>query len=133
MQRNYKHESLIIKDKPQEGVVGRKNVISFSFTFLHAHSYPKCKNVKFFIHYLERLKMLSGKTWTELSTAPRHSIGWEKISIGSIKPDIHLTGEVGFLMAFRATGDNHAFLGFRDGDVFEVVFIETEFGDIYNH
>ncbi len=33
----------------------------------------------------------------------------------------------------RATGDNHAFLGHRIGNVFNVIFIEHEFGDVYNH
>ena len=58
----------------------------------------------------------------------------EKISIGSIKrKKLNLTRDVGFLMAFRATGDNHVFLGFREGNVFQVVFVESSFGDIYNH
>ena len=31
------------------------------------------------------------------------------------------------------SGNNHAFLGYRDGSVFQVLFIEYKFGDIYNH
>ena len=37
------------------------------------------------------------------------------------------------LLVLRATGNNHAFLGYRDGSVFQVLFIEYKFGDIYNH
>lgn len=37
------------------------------------------------------------------------------------------------LIVMRATGNNHAFLGFREGDVFQVLFIEYKFGDIYQH
>lgn len=31
------------------------------------------------------------------------------------------------------SGDNHPFLGYRDKDTFQVVFIEAEFGDVYKH
>ena len=37
------------------------------------------------------------------------------------------------LYVFRATGDNHAFLGYRNGNVFNVLFIEYAFGDVYKH
>lgn len=40
---------------------------------------------------------------------------------------------LGKLLVLRATGNNHAFLGYRDGNVFQVLFIEYHFGDIYNH
>lgn len=33
----------------------------------------------------------------------------------------------------RATGDNHSFLGYRTEDVFQILFIEYQFGDIYQH
>lgn len=36
-------------------------------------------------------------------------------------------------MVFRATGDNHVFLGYHQKDTFEVIFIEYSFGDIYTH
>ena len=32
-----------------------------------------------------------------------------------------------------ATGDNHVFLGYRQQNTFEVIFIEYNFGDIYTH
>lgn len=30
-------------------------------------------------------------------------------------------------------GDNHVFLGYRQQNTFEVIFIEYNFGDIYSH
>lgn len=71
--------------------------------------------------------------WNTVGVSQRHSFGCEKIPVTAIKKDLKLTREVTFLLAFRATGDNHVFLGFRDGNVFHVVYIESQFGDIYDH
>ena len=81
----------------------------------------------------KRLKKICGTDWKTVNIPQRHAIGCEKIPVTAIKKDLKLTREVTFLLAFRATGDNHAFLGFRDGNIFQVVYIEAEFGDIYNH
>lgn len=37
------------------------------------------------------------------------------------------------LLVFRATGDNHVFLGYREENVFQVIFVEYQFGDVYRH
>lgn len=81
----------------------------------------------------KRLKKICGTDWKTVNISQRHAIGCEKIPVTAIKKDLKLTREVTFLLAFRATGDNHTFLGFRDGNIFQVVYIEAEFGDIYNH
>lgn len=113
--------------------ISLKQYITFSFDFLHEVSFTDCKNASFFIQFFKRLKILSSKEWNEIETSSRHSFGYERITIKSIKKDLHLTQEVSYLYAFRATGDNHVFLGFREGSVFKIVFIETSFGDIYDH
>jgi len=41
--------------------------------------------------------------------------------------------EIKDLVVFRATGDNRAFLGIRNDDIFHIVFIEENFGDVYEH
>lgn len=120
-------------EEPTEAQVNRKQSVSFGFELLHDVSYTDCKDVSFFIHFLQRLKKLCCLDWNEISKSKRHSFGYEKISTDSIKKDIHITKEIDYLFAFRATGDNHVFLGFREGNVFKVVFIESDFGDIYNH
>lgn len=38
-----------------------------------------------------------------------------------------------YLHVLRATGDNRPMLGYREKDTFQVVFLETEFGDVYKH
>lgn len=123
----------IRKQSPTENAVGCENHISFGFAYLHDVSYTDCKKVSFFIDYLQRLKKICGIDWKTVNISQRHAIGCEKIPVTAIKKDLKLTREVTFLLAFRATGDNHAFLGFRDGNIFQVVYIEAEFGDIYNH
>ena len=122
------------KQSPAQSYSGKDSRISFGFGHLHDVSYTDCKQPTFFIDFLQRLKKICCVDWNTVNTSQRHAFGWEKISIGSIKrKKLNLTRDVGFLMAFRATGDNHVFLGFREGNVFQVVFVESSFGDIYNH
>lgn len=120
-------------EKVEEIPVKRTSHISFSFEFLHDASYTECKDSSFFIDFLQRLKSLCLLDWNEICRSHRHSFGYEKIPVEFIKKSLLLTGEVNYLYSFRATGDNHAFLGFREGDVFKILFIEAAFGDIYNH
>ena len=114
------HKHIIKAEKPIETKIGQKQYISFSFELLHDVSYTECNESSFFINLLQRLKKLCLLDWNEINKSQRHSFGYEKISIKSI-------------FSFRATGSNHVFLGFREGNVFKVVFIESKFGDIYNH
>ncbi|WP_343764404.1 hypothetical protein [Gangjinia marincola] len=44
-----------------------------------------------------------------------------------------ITPDVQHLQVFRATGDNRVFLGLRKENIFHVIFMEEQFGDIYNH
>jgi hypothetical protein len=121
------------KENPVEKAVGKRDLVSFSFDLLHDASYTECKDVVFFIKFLQRLKKLCSMDWNTINSSHRHSFGYEKIPVGLIKRDINITKDINFLLAFRATGDNHAFLGFRDGNIFEIIFIESQFEDIYNH
>lgn len=124
---------LIKTEEPVESRVGQKQYVSFGFDFLHDVSYTECKKSDFFINLLKRMRNLCLLDWNEINKSQRYSYGYEKIPVKEIKKDIHITKGVDYLFAFRATGDNHVFLGFREGNVFKVVFIEAEFGDIYNH
>lgn len=109
--------------------------ISFNFKYLSNKSYTNSRDVNFFIHYFQRLVKLSELTWKQINQADRHGFGYETLGVENIKvsmPNI-ITDDVRKLLVFRATGDNHAFLGLREGDVFNVIFIEANFGDIYKH
>mgnify|MGYP006902877532 FL=1 len=125
----------IKKQHPERPPVGPSRVV-FGFSELRPLSYKSAeRDGKFFISYIERLKRLCLLDWSDLRCAQRHSFGTEKISLVSLSPAAQNNCPAGVdgLLALRAAGDNHAFLGYRDGNVFQVVFIEYQFGDIYRH
>lgn len=106
----------------------------FSFRHLQHTSFTDCKEVTFFPSFMKRLKNLSELGWNGIHTSQRHGYGMEKLPQNIIKPQLPtiITPEVQ-LFAFRATGNNLPFVGFREGKIFHIVFIETSFGDIYDH
>jgi hypothetical protein len=106
----------------------------FSFKYLQSVSYPNCKDLSFFPNFMKRLRDLSELGWTTINTSHRHSYGMEKIPREIIIPQLPkiITPDVQ-LFAFRAVGNNLPFIGFRDGNIFHILFIETAFGDIYSH
>jgi len=108
----------------------------FCFKHLQQHSYHKCSDSSFFIVFLERLKKLGQLGWQGIHGSHRHSFGTEKIPIQNLKvnsfPPI-ITEDVTELTVFRATGNNLPFLGIRLDDIFQIIFIESAFGDIYPH
>lgn len=69
------------------------------------------------------------------NTSARHSYGMEKMKVSSMTQaaQVHVPIGMASLLVFRATGDNHVFLGYREGNVFQVIFIEYQFGDVYSH
>ncbi len=107
----------------------------FCFKYLQDNSIDKCKDAAFFINFLHRLRMLSDVTWKQIEISSRHGVGMEKMLISDLKPDKPqcLTPDVAALVVFRAVGNNLPFLGFRQREVFHVVYIESAFGDIYEH
>jgi hypothetical protein len=107
----------------------------FCFKYLNDVSFKDCKKADFFIDFLLRLKKLSELGWKEIRHSQRHGFGMEKISVNSIHPKLPscVTPDVTHLHAFRATGNNLPFVGIEIQKVFRVLFIETNFGDIYDH
>lgn len=127
----------IKKPKPLAIDIGKGcEKIVFGFSEVRPFSYVDSRNDSdFFIAFLGRLKKLCGTDWNTVNTSGRHSFGWEKIEKSSMTTaaQAHMPNGMKSLLAFRAKGDNHAFLGFRDGNTFQIVFIESRFGDVYNH
>ncbi|WEK33787.1 MAG: hypothetical protein P0Y53_14945 [Candidatus Pseudobacter hemicellulosilyticus] len=125
-----KQEEEVQKKKPED----RYPV--FCFKHLHPGSYSNCSDASFFIEFLGRLKKLGELGWQGINNAARHSFGTEKMPVRQLKiknlPRI-ITPEVEVLTVFRAAGNNLPFLGIRLEDTFQVIFIETKFGDIYDH
>ena len=108
----------------------------FSFEELRSFSYIKAeKDGEFFIKFLERMKKLGGIDWNTVNTSGRHSFGTEKMKVSDLTTSARqlVPAGVDSLIVLRATGNNHVFLGTRDENVFNVIFIEYQFGDVYKH
>ena len=122
---------------PSTTPVGKQTSnVSFGFSSLCSYSYPTGENDgTFFIKFLERLKKLCGTDWNTINISGRHSFGTEKMLVKNMTKSAQQLVPAGMdsLMVLRATGDNHAFLGYRDGNVFQIIFIEYQFGDVYKH
>lgn len=71
-------------------------------------------------------------TWKELQQHPRHALGFEMLPRKQIKPEPpdHLREDM--YMVFRHDG-NLPFVGFKAGDTFYVLWIEADYGDLYDH
>ena len=110
--------------------------VSFGFSELRAYSYTEgSKDGRFFIDFLARLKKLCSVDWNTINVSNRHSFGTEKMSVKKLMPAARQAVPAGMdsLTVLRATGDNHAFLGYREGNIFQIIFIEYQFGDVYRH
>ncbi|MFT4204655.1 MAG: hypothetical protein QM610_12190 [Chitinophagaceae bacterium] len=107
----------------------------FCFKYLQDVSIKKCNDHKFFCDFIFRLRKLSELGWKEINKSSRHSFGTERLPVKSLKPDLPpiITDDVDELTVFRANGNNLPFLGIRKSGVFHIIFIETSFGDIYDH
>lgn len=128
---------VIKQPKPLATAIGKpQDKIVFGFSELRPFSYVDSHNdSSFFISFLDRLKKLSNVDWNTVNTSARHSFGLEKMPVASLTAAArtHVPEGMTSLLVFRATGDNHAFLGYRDNNVFQVIFIEYNFGDVYSH
>ena len=81
------------------------------------------------------MKKLGGIDWNTVNTSGRHSFGTEKMKVSDLTTSARqlVPAGVDSLIVLRATGNNHVFLGTRDENVFNVIFIEYQFGDVYKH
>lgn len=86
---------------------------------------------------IDTIRLLSKHTWQQLKSSPRHGIGYEKIEFGAIigqntlkkKKEIENQGYK--LIAFRFH-DKAPIVGYRDGRIFHLVWIDRDFS-LYNH
>lgn len=133
-----------IKAVAEEKNISEKDIVSFanidyplfSFRWLSDRSICNCNDAKFFLDYLMRLHKLSELGWNEIRLSGRHGFGMESIPVNSIKcknlPEI-ITPDVSELHVLRATGNNLPMVGLQIGKIFHVIFIEAQFGDVYDH
>ena len=113
----------------------RQKVV-FGFSEIRDVSYVTARNdSKFFIDYIHHLKSFCSMTWDVIRTTQRHGFGSEIIDVHRLTQKALRCVPSGLrkLIVLRATGKNHVFLGYRDGSVFQILFVEYHFGDIYAH
>lgn len=124
------------KEEKEEHIEKRMQEVLFSFKHLQTSiSYKNTKDGRFFVDFLERLKKLSELGWEEIRKSQRHGFGTEKIPIRAIRPQCpsFVTPDVKELVVFRATGENKVFIGIQQENIFHIIFIEANFGDVYAH
>lgn len=104
----------------------------FCFKYLQT---SKCKDHKCYSDLIIRLQKLSTLGWKQIEKSPRHSFGTEPIPRKRIKPKLpnFITPDVRSLTVFRSAGNNKVFIGMRSDNIFHIIFIEENFGDIYDH
>ncbi|WP_309074615.1 hypothetical protein [Paenarthrobacter sp.] len=74
-----------------------------------------------------------GMTWTEIQQAPKHGLGSEKMPASSIRAAIpRVFGDVENFLVLRYSG-LLPMAGVRVGDVYHIVWLEPQFGDLYDH
>ena len=109
----------------------------FSFKYLSDESIKESNDSKFFKDFLARLRKLSQLGWKGIQISGKHQYGFEMLPVNAIKPRYQLpsilTPDVEKVMVFRAVGDNRPFVCIRIQNIIYVLFIETKFGDIYDH
>lgn len=83
--------------------------------------------------FLNQLYNLSQLTWNVINTSPRHGMGFEKITLKQIKPDLNpsFTEDVQHLLSFRFDGMK-PFLGHRRGFILHLLFIDPNM-EVYDH
>ena len=83
--------------------------------------------------FAKTLIKLGKLTWGQIFNAGRKSVGFEKMPLGQIKPNIpkSITEDVTFIV-FRYSGQK-PMIGFRKNEVFCPVWFESNFGDVYKH
>ena len=83
--------------------------------------------------FLEKWHKRSSFTWKELAQHQGHGLGSEFIPSSQIKPAIpRQFQDVEKFRVFRHQG-NLPFVGWRDGAIFYLIWIEKEYNDLYNH
>jgi len=83
--------------------------------------------------FLDKWWKRSQHTWNELRKHHRHGLGSEKLPLKQIRPQApQFLEDEDHVLVFRHEG-NLPFAGIRAQDTFYVVWIETRYGDLYDH
>lgn len=72
-------------------------------------------------------------TWAELASHGKHGLGSEKLPLNKIRPAApRILGDEKEVLVFRYM-ENLPVAGIQFGDVFAPLWIEREYGDLYDH
>lgn len=83
--------------------------------------------------FADRIRILTQKSWMEITNLPRHGQGFEKIHRDDIHAGIpkHITDDVSHFWAFRFHG-KAPMVGYKVGEVFYVLWFDSDF-KLYDH
>lgn len=131
-----KKKSIVKPIDISDNITGRNKIDYPIFCFKHLQDVSiKGCDADVYLSLINRIRKLENLGWNEINKSSRHSYGHEGIPISEIKPSLpsFVSEDVEKLYAFRYTGNNLPFLALRNGNILHVIFIETKFGDIYDH
>lgn len=82
--------------------------------------------------FLRKWAKRSQFKWEDLRKHERHGLGWEMLPSNQVRPKIPERLDRAKYMVFRHEG-NLPMIGFRAGDAFYVLWVEANYGDVYEH
>lgn len=82
--------------------------------------------------FMSKWAKRSAFTWAELATHPKHGLGSEKLPKSKFNIQIPETLSQDEYKVMRHHG-NLPFVGIQAADIFYVLWIECEYGDLYDH
>lgn len=84
-------------------------------------------------NFAEAIFRRKNQTWKSIKGMPKHGLGFEKISVSSIKAAIppFITPDVEHFLAFRFHGKK-PMVGYRKNDIFYVLWFDNSF-TLYDH
>jgi hypothetical protein len=106
----------------------------FCFKYIHNnYSLEQCNDSQK-VSFIDKIIMLSSITWDLINKNNKHKLGYEKMPISELIPSCpaFITPDVKHLLVFRYHGLK-PFLGHRNRFIFHIIFIEREFGEVYEH
>lgn len=121
-----------LKAPPETTKVLEKEHMTISLRHLKvSHCISLCENEDK-LSFVDKVRILTSKSWMEIGQFPRHGLGYEKISRDSLRVAVpeHVTPDVSVL-AFRFSGKK-PMVGYKDGETFYVLWFDRSF-DVYAH
>ncbi len=75
----------------------------------------------------------AGMTWKEISLAPRHGLGIEHLPVSEIRAPLPPAFEGHEKVMVMRYNGKLPMAGIRVRDVFHILWIERQFGELYDH